>query len=526
MPRVFFVFLFLVSVSIQSQNTEVEFTKSEIFSEEEYNTSLLFAKEDFNGDLYVVRKYFSSNARPKGYYIQHFDKSLNLISSEEVPISFSEVRGILLTEDKIILIEFKYVQKEKRYAFIAHFSPKHYLNFSKKELLSIDRDKIEKYDHYGISKEPEFNALNFYNFGEVATSEDDKYFAINLYLKNEENDSYFINVFNDSLELEYAKTIDSLENEETGEINKNPLLIHQSIKIDGNGNAYVLAKHFLNGKTDQKRKGLPNYTYELFKISKNSVDKISLKMRDLFVHRLDLAITSNKLFCVGYYSERIGGIGGYFNPPRLEGIARFNIDLTDFSIESEGFSPFPNQFKIDKYGKDVDKGVLRIRTRNIIVSKNEELVVLGEDCFISYREGMPVALNYKDIYVFKMDEFGKLFFAKCIKKDQFENIKKRIEHCSFSSIYAKDKLHIFLNAEKEIKVKKDGREILKLNNEVHQLYNYKIDFTGGLSYNQVFKELYGNASLEVRFAIQINDSDLILEAEVDDKPQLFKLSIK
>jgi|TARA_R110002110_G_scaffold10501_6_gene51612 hypothetical protein len=229
MPRVFFVFLFLVSVSIQSQNTEVEFTKSEIFSEEEYNTSLLFAKEDFNGDLYVVRKYFSSNARPKGYYIQHFDKSLNLISSEEVPISFSEVRGILLTEDKIILIEFKYVQKEKRYAFIAHFSPKHYLNFSKKELLSIDRDKIEKYDHYGISKEPEFNALNFYNFGEVATSEDDKYFAINLYLKNEENDSYFINVFNDSLELEYAKTIDSLENEETGEINKNPLLIHQSI---------------------------------------------------------------------------------------------------------------------------------------------------------------------------------------------------------------------------------------------------------------------------------------------------------
>ncbi|MFT4850677.1 MAG: hypothetical protein ACI83B_003236, partial [Sediminicola sp.] len=45
------------------------------------------------------------------------------------------------------------------------------------------------------------------------------------------------------------------------------------------------------------------------------------------------------------------------------------------------------------------------------------------------------------------------------------------------------------------------------------------------SYSQIFKELYGNTSLEDRFAIQINDSDLVIEAEVHDKPQLFRLSI-
>ena len=86
-------------------------------------------------------------------------------------------------DDKVVLIEFRYVQEEKSCQFVAYSYIKKKLDFSEKILISASRDKIRKYDHYGIRKESEFNVHNYY-FGQVATSKNDNYFAINLYLKN------------------------------------------------------------------------------------------------------------------------------------------------------------------------------------------------------------------------------------------------------------------------------------------------------------------------------------------------------
>jgi len=520
----YLLFLFLLFfLGLKAQDSNLEIIKSKVFKNEKYKTSLVFAKEDTNGDIFLVRNYFIGYAKPKGYHIQHFDKDLNLLKTTSIPIKRSEIRGLFLIENKIVLIEFRYIQKEKRYAFVAYISSKGEINFTEKELLSIDREKIQIYDHYGVRKEVEFNANRVYKFGQVVSSKNDEFIAINLYLKKGENEQYNIHVFNKNLELEYHKSIDLFVNETTGEIDDDPLLIHQNLEIDSKGRTYVLTKHYKKNRIDEKKKGQPNYTYELFKISKNNLENFSIKIEDLFIGGLKLLILDDKLSCVGFYSDELGG---YFKRKQLKGIVRFNIDLNTFSISSKSYKPFPKQFLFDKYGKEVDKGIYGFILRDIEVLKNDELVLLGEEFSIYYNEyGGPSGLSFKDIFAFKIDKSGNFIWARSINKDQSRAYFKPFEHYSFSSIINNEDSYLFFNAEKNNKILKDGRIIYKTDKKVHQLFVSHIDNSGNLNTKMIFKDLYSNTSLGVRFGIQLKDNKLLLEGLYNEEPQLFIISL-
>ncbi|MCF6307905.1 MAG: hypothetical protein L3J09_08115 [Flavobacteriaceae bacterium] len=165
------IFFLIISLGIKAQESNLKIIKSKIFTNEKYKTTLLFAKEDTNGDIFLVRNYFKSVASPIGYYIEHYNKDLTLLKSDKIEVNRSELRGLYLIDSKIILLQFKYLQKEKKYAFVALTSVKEEFDFIEKEIFSIDRDKIKKYDHYGIRKEPEFTLFKEYKFGDVVESE-------------------------------------------------------------------------------------------------------------------------------------------------------------------------------------------------------------------------------------------------------------------------------------------------------------------------------------------------------------------
>ncbi len=153
---ILFFFLFTAFIAKAQQDT-LKVAVSEIFNDEKYKTSLLFAKEDANGDIFSVRNYYSSISNPKGYYIEHFNKDLKLLKRTIVEVDRNEIKGLFLTEDSVILLQFQYNYKAKEYAFATLTSSKVDFNFSEKQIYSINRNRLDKYDHFGIRSEPEFN---------------------------------------------------------------------------------------------------------------------------------------------------------------------------------------------------------------------------------------------------------------------------------------------------------------------------------------------------------------------------------
>ncbi|MBL4662864.1 MAG: hypothetical protein JKY22_04760 [Flavobacteriaceae bacterium] len=192
--------LLLIYSNLLAQDLSVSTITSEIFNEEKFKTSLLFAEEDSNGDIYIVRDFLSSYAAPKGYYLEHYDKNLNLLKKTSLEINNSELRGMFLFEDEVRLIEFRYIQKEKRYGFVELQLKKSDFSISETELISIDRAEIKKYDHYGIRKELDFGTLRIFNFGDVIISENKKIFALQLYKKEKRGLSFYVKTFRANFE--------------------------------------------------------------------------------------------------------------------------------------------------------------------------------------------------------------------------------------------------------------------------------------------------------------------------------------
>lgn len=124
MKNIIFLLIFIVSFIANAQQDSLKVSVSEIFKNERYKTSLLFAKEDSNGDIFVVRNYYSSIANPKGYYIEHYDKNLKLLKKTTIEVNRNEIKGLFINEDSVVLLQFQYVQKEKKYAFAILTSPK------------------------------------------------------------------------------------------------------------------------------------------------------------------------------------------------------------------------------------------------------------------------------------------------------------------------------------------------------------------------------------------------------------------
>jgi hypothetical protein len=540
MYRIFFFFLFLFSVSIQSQNTEVEFTKSEIFSEEKYKTSLLFAKEDSNGDIFIVRNYYSLKSKPKGYYIEHYDKDLKLLKKTDIEVERSEIKGLYLDENQITLLEFKYSQKERKYAFVTLTSDKVVFEFKEKEIFSIDREKIKKYDHFGIRSEPEFNIHRSNNLGDIVESKNGEFIAINVFNKNKDGDKMLVTVFNRSFEKVFEQELDGLvdvKDEKNGK--KLPLVYQNMVVDDSDGTVFIMAKVYKSKSMIMKNGGELNYNFVLFRFDENSKSQEILSdYENEYIRSLKLVANKTDLACLGFYTEELknnekDGINiknfqiSFVHGLRYDGIVRFNIDGKSGKVISHAGNPFSERFMMDKYGKEKDYSNSYLIFRDIFLNANGDAIFNAEEFEIHVSGNNIQSKNvYRDIITCRVNKEGKLMGSRNIDKIQRTWSINNIEPLSFASIFKNDKSYMFLNANEDNMSSTNYRTKFRTDNVEHFLYSISIDENGKMKYAKFPKEKTNGASVGVRFAVQINDSDLLIEAEVDEKPQLLKLSIK
>ena len=540
MYRIAVFFLLLFSTSVQSQKTEVEFTKSEIFSNEKYKTSLLFAKEDSNGDIFIVRNYFSRYASPKGYYIEHYDKDLKLLKKTDIELERSEVKGLYLNSNQLTLLEFKYIQKEKKYAFVTLTSNKDEFEFTEREIFSIEREKIKKYDHFGIRSEPEFNIHRTNKLGDIVESKNGEFIVINVFTKNKEGDKMLITVFNRNFDLVFAQELDGIVNSETNQNGINLPLVYQNMVVDdANGTVFILAKVYKSKAIRVKKRGKLNFNFILFKFDKDSKSQETIARNETeYIRSLKLVTNGVHLACLGFYTQKLRYYEkhdttfinldfSFANGKRYDGVVRLDIDKDSGKIINYEANSFSKQFMVDKYGKEKEHANLKLIFKDISMLSNGDAIVNAEEfeIYIS-NNNMQWRNTYGDIIACRVSREGKLMWSRTINKNQKAWSLNNIESLSYASIVKNNKSYMFLNANEGNKRYSDQRVKFGTNNKEHFLYPISIDENGKLEFAMFPKEKTNGASVGVRFAIQINESELLLEAEVDDKPQIFKLSIK
>ena len=127
---------------------------------------------------------------------------------------------------------------------------------------------------------------------------------------------------------------------------------------------------------------------------------------------------------------------------------------------------------------------------------------------------------YKDIISCRISNDGALVWAKNINKKQNAWSLDNIPFLSYTATVKNNVAYYFVNAASDLKLLKNNEIELR---EGPRLYALKIDEKGAFSYDKVSNPNIFNAQLAVRFGILLNESDILVQAESNDKPMLVKL---
>jgi len=524
--RLLYISIFLlIYSSLLAQDSSISTITSEIFKEEKFKTSLMFAEEDSNGDIYIVRDFLSSYAAPKGYYLERYDKNLNLLKKTSLEINNSELRGMFLFEDEVRLIEFRYIQKEKRYSFVALQLKKSDFSISETELISIDRTEIKKYAHYGIRKEPDFGALRVFNFGDVTISDNKKFFALQLYKKENKGLSFYVKTFHANFEEFYTHTVFEGQSGK-GNSRSQKVIVTQQVILDNSGDLYLLGKLYPDDRLDDIKRGKPNYSYQLVQLSKDQVKYASLPIQDKFVNSLAMLIDGKFAYCFGLYSDDFGKI---LKRQQQIGTIRFKIDKADMSISDSKYSLFNKQFQLDKYGKDNNKGATLVTLRAFDFTDDGGIVFNTEEYFRTVESGNGITTTYNeysDIMSFKIDANGEVVWSRNINKRQRSRHRSDIGKLSFASFIVGNGTKILFNTDPDITEMSDGRRKFTTRwfSSRQRFITASISNNGDLSYESNQYNISVEAKAEVHFSLKLNETDYLMEIDHPEGPQLLKFS--
>ncbi len=443
--------------------------KSEIFQDEKKRSDLIFAEEDGQGGLVTVRAFYSGlNNKISGYYLEHLDNQLKILGKTDLPYENYQLKGLKVTDGKIYLISVDSDRSAKTWKVSLYASPLEKLNFTQTVLIS--RGDIEK----GSSSIFSFNQKDADAYDEVKFSKNKNFIAVSFDLKNKEQETHLIYVF----DKDFKKTGDYVFTRNI----KDRLFELDNIDVDDtNGGIYLQAKVFENDSRMTKKENKSNYHYEVYYLLGDEKKTLSFKDEDKFVGSLMAINDGGQLSYIGFYSE--------LNDWRYKGVCRFEIDPGTFEIKHKSFAPFTEQFMIDKYGEKKEKELRNLVYKGAFKLSNGDIILNAEEFFItqvyvSYGMGgaFTTIYNYNDIVALRIREDGILVWARNINKAQTYDSGKE----SFSSFAFNDKNYILVNCSDKMKQLSNDRILFKQKrSKKTNLYAIALDADGNFTHQEI-----------------------------------------
>lgn len=527
------LFLLIFSaINSFSQDINIDIQKSKLYKDEMIRTSLLFSENDGDDGLIVVRNtetVFTKTPYPKEYYIEHYDKNLNLVKKITlVNEKTSIIKGVIVKDNTINFIQFEYNKKERVvFVNILHSNIEE-LEFKKRELYKFDEGSFEKYFGNLTSSflKNEFRFIDKNAFGDLDFSKKKEYFTIRFTIDKKEDKLYYFLVFDNNFKKIYETKFEK----------NNKYLDFKNIRIsDFDGTIFLLSKVFENKSKKTKKKGKTNYHYKLFKLTEKEIKSVSLKEIDKFISSLYILSDKENVILVGFYSKK--------NDNYFSGVCRYNINSSDLFVRNKYFNGLTEQFFKDKFANGVNKktkNIGNLEFEDVIIDKQGNIIINAEEIGVedpklsinnninqnnklinNHLDNNKKPINYfGDILSIKIDNEGEVLWSRNINKKQIG-----ISNSSFTYTYINGKAYFFINATlKELKNNRFGflHTTLKKSN----LYVISIS-ENDLSYKKLIDSKNSDAWYSVKNGIISKDfKSVIFQGSKKRNRQIIQLTIQ
>jgi len=488
------IVLFIGFIAL-GQNDYENIIEGSVFKDKTKWSSVIFSEDDGNGGLILVRTFHVARRHAEAYYIEHYSKDLKLIKRAKVDNVSS---NIIIDNGIINMIDFN--TKTKGYEFNLISSPINTLKFKKKKLCSIGKD-----DKLGVSLFAVTKSHDSGSFGTVSFSENKNYFTLSFDIKNEDVATHKIFVYNKQFEkvndYTFKKNI------------KDNLFDFESVNVDDtDGSVFLLGKVFENNSRASKIDDKINYHFELYKLTNSGQEKIILNTDNNFIEKLKPVSKGNKLSYVGFYGKN--------KKKKTSGVCRFDINTEKFELINKSFNKFSDQFIIDKYGKISDKESKDLFLDDVHMLDNGDVIITGEEYYITTSE-KKIIPHYNDIVSIKIDDKGKLIWARNINKKQIGSI-----YTSYGSIVKNGNLLLLFNASNKVKeLKNEEVEFKKFKRGNSAIYCVSIDENGNLNHKIIYEKKKSKILFQFRHMIIDDEENIILLGVNNLEKQLMKIKL-
>jgi hypothetical protein len=216
---------------------------------------------------------------------------------------------------------------------------------------------------------------------------------------------------------------------------ENGLLDVESFRVDEDGDVYLLGLIY-NEKRKSKRRGNPNYQYQVFAYRESGevLKEYPISLPEKFITDLQIEVLKNKdLICAGYYSQN-----GTFS---IRGTYFLTIDAKTKEVKNKSVKEFGIDFitqnmkerVAEKTKRKEEKGeeteLYEYDLRRLLVGKDGSAILLGEQYYVeritrtTMMNGVSTSHTethyyYNDIIAVKIDPSGKIDWAEKIAKHQ------------------------------------------------------------------------------------------------------------
>lgn len=508
------LFFLIVSCVLTAQDIPFDFSIGEKYNDKYKYSNLLTISEDGTGGTFLVRSYYTGIVlKPKGYFIEHYDANMQLINEFNYKLKYANLVDGYVANGQIYLIFLDYDYETMAYEYSVHRSPLTGMNFTRETLLTIpSREVSEPLDknYYNRNFSSGFTTSVLFNAKKNA-------FVISTHFKRGKNNKHFIYLFNSSLK----KVIEHDFSDEVEE--KNYAFENVAFSPDLE-EAYIVGKAYFKKKRFQATER--KFQYELIKVTKGGAQTQTFDGPGKFSEALIPIVKGKDLLCVGFYANRKNN--------RYNGLAYFNLNPNTLAVKSKKYSPFSEQFMMDKFGREEEKVIKNLVFKNVAVANDGTIHFNAEEYFVTRSvqansSGGRVKVtryHHNDIVSAKLNASGDMIWARNINKAEVTQTDGA--YASYSS-YTKDgNTYFFISSAAENPQLLTGdRLIFKQGlSRNRNVFVIKLDENGHLSYKKLIDDKEARLPLMVsKPLVNTIENKILFYAKRGSKKQLVKVAL-
>ncbi|UWX55111.1 hypothetical protein NYZ99_00195 [Maribacter litopenaei] len=194
--KILLLFILATIQSTVAQQTDVAYSIGEKYNDKYKYSNLLAIAEDGEGGTVIVRAYYTGIVlKPKGYFIEHYNKDLELLSEFNYKLKNANFVDAYIKNGQAYLLFLEYNYDNMAYEYQIHRSPYTDYQFTRETILTIPSDPVAEpldWNYYNRNFSSGFTTSVLFNDEKSA-------FAITTHFKKGKNNQHFIHVFDAGL---------------------------------------------------------------------------------------------------------------------------------------------------------------------------------------------------------------------------------------------------------------------------------------------------------------------------------------